>query len=73
MAEGEKCKTCGMTFGEHDRACIKEQVHAMKMRIVRRLAAWRTQYEAPMPGPIDLNALCKSVVDSAIKLAQETE
>lgn len=68
-----RCKTCGMQRGEHDRACVNEQLHALRVRLVNRMVAWRTQYETPMPGPLDLNALCKGVVDSAIKLVQETE
>lgn len=68
-----RCKTCGMQRGEHDRACVNEQLHDLRVRLVKRMVAWRTQYEAPTPGPIDLNAVCKAVVDSAIKMVQETE
>ena len=69
----DKCKTCAMEGGDHDSACWREQIHAVRMRIVKRMVAWRTQYETPTPGPIDLNAVCKAVVDSAIKMVQETE
>jgi hypothetical protein len=70
-----RCKTCGMQRGEHDRACVNEQLHALKMRIVKRLVAWRTQYEsAPLPeGQLDFNAVCKTAVDSAIRFVRETE
>jgi hypothetical protein len=68
-----RCKTCGMERGEHDRACVNEQLHALRRRIYHRMVAWRTQYEIPTPGPLDLNAVCKAVVDSAIKMVQETE
>jgi hypothetical protein len=70
-----RCKTCGMQRGEHDRACVNEQLHALRMRIVKRLVAWRTQYETPpLPdGQIDLNVGFKACVDSAIRMVRETE
>jgi hypothetical protein len=69
-----RCKTCGMQRGEHDRACVSEQLHALRIRIVKRLVAWRTQYETPMPGPLDdLGASFRAAVDTAIRLVQETE
>lgn len=39
-------------------------------RIVANLERWKTQYMAPCPGPIDLNALCRSVVESAVNMVR---
>jgi hypothetical protein len=65
-----RCKTCGMQRGEHDRACVNEQLHALRMRIVKRLVAWRTQYEVPAT---EINTICKTTVDTAIRMVRETE
>lgn len=66
-----KCETCGMERGEHDRACWEQQLHAQKMRIVKRLVEVKKQYGAPMPGTFDINKLCTCLLDSVINIVTE--
>lgn len=65
-----KCETCGMQDGNHDRACIQQQLHDQKMRIVKRLVEAKKQYAAPMPG-LDINKLCTCLLDSVIRIVQD--
>lgn len=51
----------------------REGARKERERILKALRAWRTQYEAPMPGSLDLNAICRTCVDSAIKIVERDE
>jgi hypothetical protein len=60
-----------MRYGEHDRACVAQQLHEQKLRIVKKMEAWKTQYETSMAGPLDLNKICAAVVETAIKIVED--
>lgn len=70
--ERKVCETCSCDNGMHDGGCVRMQLHEQRVRIVKAMVAWRTQYDTPMTGPVDLNSLCREVVNSAIRMVQET-
>jgi hypothetical protein len=49
----------------------REGAHKERDRILKALKVWRTQYESSMPGPYDLNAICRTCVDSAIRIVEQ--
>lgn len=60
-----KCKTCGMERGEHDRACVQEQLHSQKLAIIKKLARLKGR-SSDFP-----TRLFNAGVDRAIKTVQE--
>jgi len=68
-----KCETCGMNDGNHDRACIVQQLHDQKIRIMKKLAGVKKQYEGGDPGPLnlDIGKLCITLLDSVINIVRE--
>lgn len=62
-----KCETCGMERGEHDRACIQEQLHAQKLRIIKQLGAVKRKH-----GDGDfMDRLINSTMDHVMKIVRE--
>lgn len=62
-----KCATCGMPDGNHDRACWQQQLHEQKMRIIKKLAEMRKQYESG--GSYAWPAKC--TIDAAMEIVRE--
>lgn len=63
-----RCPTCGMQRGEHDRACVNEQLHRQKLEIVKKLVEERKNH-ADNSFP---SRMVKSTLERAIKIVQET-
>lgn len=64
MDKDARCKTCSMQRGEHDRACVQEQLFQQKLAIVKKLVALRRRRW--------LGDFATRIAKEAINLAIET-
>lgn len=62
-----RCKTCGMQRGEHDRACVNEQLHGQKLKIIKKLADLKKKHRSGL----FLDRVVKSTIDAMIQIVQE--
>ncbi len=63
-----KCKTCGMERGDHDRACVREQLHAQKLGILKKLVEHKKKYR----GDDFAMRIAKSVIEEAMTIVRES-
>jgi hypothetical protein len=57
-----------MQRGEHDRACVQEQLHDQKMKIIKDLLRLKRSFTASADFP---SRIAASTVDKVIELVKE--
>lgn len=63
-----KCERCGMERGEHDRACVQEQLHDQKMKIIKDLLRLKRSFMTSDDFP---SRIAASTVTKIIDLVKE--